>query len=254
MARMGPGTMGRFTMRGNIQDMQIPRSSSRGREREKRRGGGGERKGPVEGHICAHMYPFAYIPGRARLHTRTDICIFAANTITIARQREQILLPSGPIDGRGAGGKGGIIYQGRQNAVNAFVNNATFSLCGNPKCIFLPSSLLVLTILSSSYSSGGLPFARAPTFLDHPLRYIFPRKRFDLEIDRARSESKVEVALFFLPPPSLDGSAIVAERKEEVTSRAPATESDTHSACSSSSAGRPGNVRRSASDPDKGDR
>lgn len=37
-------------------------------------------------------------------------------------------------------------------------------------------------------------------------------------------------------------------RKEEVTSRAPATESDTHSACSSSSAGRPGtgNVRRSA--------
>lgn len=146
MARMGPGTMGRFTMRGNIQDMQIPRSSSRGREREKRRGGG-ERKGPVEGHICAHMYPFAYIPGRARLHTRTDICIFAANTITIARQREQILLPSGPIDGRGAGGKGGIIYQGRQNAVNAFVNNATFSLCGNPKCIFLPSSLLVLTVL-----------------------------------------------------------------------------------------------------------
>lgn len=37
-------------------------------------------------------------------------------------------------------------------------------------------------------------------------------------------------------------------RKEEVTSRAPATETDTHSACSSSSAGRPatGNVRRSA--------
>lgn len=107
---------------------------------------------------------------------------------------------------------------------------------------------------SSSYSSGGLPFARAPSFFDRPLRYIFLRKRFDLEIDRSRSESKVEVALFFLPSPSLDGSAIVAERKEEVTSRAPATESDTHSACSSSSAGRPGNVRRSASDPDKGDR
>ena len=65
----------------------------------------------------------------------------------------------------------------------------------------LPSSF---SPSSSSYSSGGLPSARAPSFFDRPLRYIFPRKRFDLEIDRARSESKVEVALF-LPPPPLVG-------------------------------------------------
>lgn len=253
MARMGPGTMGRFTMRGNIQDMQIPRSSSRGREREKRRGGGGERKGPVEGHICAHMYPFAYIPGRARLHTRTDICIFAANTITIARQREQILLPSGPIDGRGAGGKGGIIYQGRQNAVNAFVNNATFSLCGNPKCIFLPSSLLVLTILFFLLE-WRFAFRACAEFLRSSVTIYFSTEK--IRSGNRSSEIRVESRGCPLPPPppSLDGSAIVAERKEEVTSRAPATESDTHSACSSSSAGRPGNVRRSASDPDKGDR
>lgn len=173
-----------------------------GQRKGEEEGGGGERKGPVEGHICAHMYPFAYIPGRARLHTRTDICIFAANTITIARQREQILLPSGPIDGRGAGGKGGIIYQGRQNAVNAFVNNATFSLCGNPKCIFLPSSLLVLTILFFLLE-WRFAFRACAEFLRSSVTIYFSTEK--IRSGNRSSEIRVESRGCPLPPSPLVG-------------------------------------------------
>lgn len=175
-----------------------------GQRKGEEEGGGGERKGPVEGHICAHMYPFAYIPGRARLHTRTDICIFAANTITIARQREQILLPSGPIDGRGAGGKGGIIYQGRQNAVNAFVNNATFSLCGNPKCIFLPSSLLVLTVLFLLFLlEWRFAFRACAEFLRSSVTIYFSTEK--IRSGNRSSEIRVESRGCPLPPSPLVG-------------------------------------------------
>lgn len=66
-------------MRGNIQDMQIPRSSSGRGERERegeRKGGEKKKKGPWRDRrvraICI------YYPGMPRLHTRREICIFAA--------------------------------------------------------------------------------------------------------------------------------------------------------------------------------
>lgn len=129
------------------------------------------------------------------------------------------------------------------------MNNATFSLCGNPKCIFRPSLPFPFSPIRGAQdprSSAGFP-SSSPRVLS-----IVEIERNRAEIEpRARSKVEEEAKAagmdgWSCPPWTM--ARPLWPRKEEVTSRAPATETDTHSACSSSSAGRPatGNVRRSA--------
>lgn len=49
----------------------------------------GEKKGPVEGHTHMCLYHLHIYPGAYSFAYALDICIFAAKTITITRQRER---------------------------------------------------------------------------------------------------------------------------------------------------------------------
>lgn len=125
------------------------------------------------------------------------------------------------------------------------MNNATFSLCGNPKCIFRPSLPFPFSPIRGAQdprSSAGFP-SSSPRVLS-----IVEIERNRAEIEpRARRRLRRQVWTAGRAPPG-QWLGHCGREKKKFTSRAPATETDTHSACSSSSAGRPatGNVRRSA--------
>lgn len=108
------------------------------------------------------------------------------------------------------------------------------------------SPLPPLPVLTDPGSPGSSLECRFPFFL--AARAFDRRNRAKSRGDRAESEEEAKAGMDGWSCPPWTMARPLWPRKEEVTSRAPATETDTHSACSSSSAGRPatGNVRRSA--------